>query len=71
MARAHKSPHGRNGKDGDDTDGGSRVAFARGAFAFRRAANDNRLGLKGWAQRVLALAVLIGLAGLVLWKISG
>ena len=65
MARAHKN------RDGDDADGGGRLAFTRVPFAFRRAANDNRLGLKGWTQRVLALAVLIGLVALVVWKLAG
>jgi hypothetical protein len=71
VARAHKTPHGRNGNDGGDQDGGNRFALTRGAFAFRRAANDNRLSLKGWAERVIALALLIGLGALVAWKLAG
>jgi hypothetical protein len=71
VASARKSPHGRNGNDGGDRDGGNRFALTRGGLAFRRAANDNRLRLKGWAERVIALALLIGLGALVLWKLAG
>jgi hypothetical protein len=40
-------------------------------LVFRKPANDNRIGLKGWAERIVALALLIGLAALLVWKISG
>jgi hypothetical protein len=71
VARAHKTPRGRNGNDGRDQDGGNRFALTRGGLVFRRAANDNRLSLKGWAERVIALALLIGLGALVAWKLAG
>jgi hypothetical protein len=61
----------RKNRDGGDTDGGDRLAFSRVPFALCRAANDNRLSLKGWAQRILALAVLIGLIALVAWNVAG
>jgi hypothetical protein len=67
--RARKSSRGRKG--GGDADGGHRSLFTRDAFALRRAANDNRLGLKGWLERLAALALLIGLAALLAWKIAG
>jgi len=69
--RARKSSRGRKGSDGYDADGGHRSPFTRDAFALRRAANDNRLGLKGWLERLAALALLIGLAALLAWKIAG
>ncbi len=71
MVRVYKSPRGRNGRDSDDKDDGNRFALTRAALLFRRAANDNRLNLKGWAQRVFALALLIGLAALLVLKIAG
>jgi len=69
--RARKSSRGRKGSDGDDADGGHRSLFARDGITLRRAANDNRLGLKGWLERLAALALLIGLAALLAWKIAG
>ena len=71
MDRASKSSRGRKGSDGDSADGGHRFLFTRDAITLRRAANDNRLGLKGWLERVAALALLIGLAALLAWKIAG
>jgi hypothetical protein len=67
--RARKSSRGRKGSD--DADGGHRSLFTRDGITLRRAANDNRLGLKGWLQRLAALALLIGLAALLAWKIAG
>jgi hypothetical protein len=67
--RARKSSRGRNGQDGDS--GRDRFAAIRSALVFRKPANDNRIGLKGWAERIVALALLIGLAALLVWKISG
>jgi hypothetical protein len=64
--RAHRRP--RHGK-GDR--GGKRFAASRETFASRKPANDNRIGLRGWIERAVALALLIGLAALLAWKIGG
>jgi hypothetical protein len=69
--RAPKSSRGRKGSDGDDADGGHRSLFTRDGITLRRAANDNRLGLKGWLERLAAPVLLIGLAALLAWKIAG
>ena len=67
MDRAHKSPRGKsNGESG-----GNRLSTTRTTLAVQKPANDNRLGLKGWIERVLALALLIGLAALLAWKVAG
>jgi hypothetical protein len=64
--RAHRPP--RHGK-GDR--GGKRFAASRETLASRKPANDNRIGLKGWIERAVALALLIGLAALLAWKVAG
>jgi hypothetical protein len=33
-----------------------------------RAANDNRLGVKGWVHRIVAGAFVLALAALVAWR---
>ncbi len=66
MDRAHRRP-----PQGDGDDGGRGFSTGRDALAYRKAANDNRLGLKGWIARLAALALLIGLAALLAWKLAG
>jgi len=61
--RAHKSPRGQDTGES----GGNRF---RATLAARKPANDNRLSLKGWIERVVALALLIGLVALLAWKIA-
>jgi hypothetical protein len=63
--RAHRRPRQ------DRPRGGRHFAASRGALAHRKPANDNRIGLRGWIERLLALAVLIGLAALLAWKVAG
>ena len=58
-------------RDGDRERGGRRFAAIRPALHSRRAANDNRLGLKGWIERAAALALLIGLAALLSSTVGG
>jgi hypothetical protein len=64
--RAHRRP-----RPGDRDRGNARFTATRDKLATRRPANDNRLGLKGWIERIAALAVLIGLAALLVWKVAG
>jgi hypothetical protein len=33
-----------------------------------RAANDNRLSVKGWVHRIIGIAILVALAALVAWR---
>ncbi len=66
MGRAHKQP-----RHGDKDRGGSRFAATRDTLAARKPANDNRLGLRGWIERLGALMLLIGLAALLAWKVAG
>lgn len=65
MDRAHRSPPQGDG------DRGKRVKAGREALAYRKAANDNRLSLRGWIERLAALTLLIGLAALLAWKVAG
>jgi len=64
--RAHRRPRHGNGNRG-----GKRFAASRDALASRKPANDNRIGLGGWIGRAVALALLIGLAALLAWKVAG
>ena len=66
MDRARRSPRQGN----DDTDG-TRFAATRGGLSHRKPANDNRLSLRRWIKRLVAFALLIGLAALLAWKIAG
>ena len=66
MDRAHRNPS----RETDREHGGTRFAATRAALQSRGPANDNRLGLKGWIERVAALALLIGLAALLAWKVG-
>ncbi len=66
MDRAHRRP-----AQGDRGRRGTRFAATRDALAHRKPANDNRLGLKGWIERLVVLALLIGLAALLAWKVAG
>jgi len=61
-----KASHGA-----DRERGGTRFAATRAALQSRQAANDNRLGLKGWIERAAALALLIGLAALLASTVGG
>jgi hypothetical protein len=61
----------RQRSQGDGDEGGGRFTTGRDALAYRKPANDNRLGLRGWLERLTALALLIGLAVLLAWKILG
>jgi hypothetical protein len=63
--RAHRRPPPGDG------DRGKRVTTGRDALAYRKAANDNRLSLRGWIVRLAALALLIGLAALLAWRVAG
>ncbi|GEM_PF-3520641 len=67
MDNAHRRPRGNR----DSERSGRRPVASRGALAYRKPANDNRFGLKGWIERIAALAFLIGLAALLAWKIAG
>jgi hypothetical protein len=60
----------RRPDQGDGDQGGKRFAAGREALAYRKHANDNRLGLRGWLERLAALALLIGLAALLAWKVA-
>jgi hypothetical protein len=51
--------------------GGKRFAASRETLASRKPANDNRISLRGWIERAVALALLIGLAALLAWKVAG
>jgi hypothetical protein len=64
--RAHRRP-----RPGDGERGNARFAATRDTLATRKPANDNRLGLRGWIERIAALAMLIGLAALLAWKVAG
>jgi hypothetical protein len=64
--RAHRSP-----RQGNDERDGRRFAATRGGLSHGKPANDNRLGLRGWIERIVALAALIGLAALLAWKVAG
>ncbi len=66
MDRAHRRP-----PQGGGDRRGARLAASRDALAHRKPANDNRLGLRGWIVRLGALALLIGLAALLAWKVAG
>ena len=66
MDSAHRSP-----PQGDGDRSGKGFRPDHEALAYRKPANDNRLGLKGWIARVAALALLIGLAALLAWKTLG
>ncbi|HKX11428.1 MAG TPA: hypothetical protein VJN67_24720 [Stellaceae bacterium] len=66
MDRARRSP-----RPGDDERDGTRFAATRSRLSQGKPANDNRLGLRGWAERIVALAALIGLAALLAWKVAG
>ena len=57
--------------DADRARGGIRFAATRAALQSLEAANDNRLGLKGWIERTAALALLIGLAALLASTVGG
>jgi len=61
--RAHRRP-----RQGGGDRGNARFAATRGAFAARKPANDNRLDLRGWIERIAAVALLIGLAALLAWR---
>ena len=58
-------------RDGDGERGGPRFVATRASLHSRRAANDNRLSLKGWIARSAALALPIGMAVLLAWVIAG
>lgn len=66
MDSARRSP-----RQGDDERDGTRFAATRGELHHAKPANDNRLGLRGWIERLVALAALIGLAALLAWKVAG
>ncbi len=66
MDRAHRRPH-----SGEADQGGTRFPASREALVHRKPANDNRLSLRGWIERLAALALLIGLAALLAWKVAG
>ncbi|MGH7126174.1 MAG: hypothetical protein ACREFI_17495 [Stellaceae bacterium] len=66
MDRAHRRP-----PQGDGDRGGRGFTAGRDTRAHRKPANDNRLGLRGWIERLAALALLIGLAALLAWKLAG
>jgi hypothetical protein len=63
--RAHRRPR----QDGARS--GRHFAASRNALGHRKPANDNRISLRGWIERLVALTVLIGLAALLAWKVSG
>jgi hypothetical protein len=63
--------HSKAGPDGDREHGAIRFAATRAALQSRQATNDNRLGLRGWIERAVALALVIGLATLLAWKVGG
>jgi hypothetical protein len=63
-------PH-RRSRNGNGDRGGKRFAASRETLASRKPANDNRIGLRGWIERAVALALLIGLAALLAWKVAG
>jgi len=62
--RAHRRPR----QPGDRRD--RHFKASREALAHRKPANDNRIGLKGWIERVVALSLLIALAALLAWKVA-
>jgi hypothetical protein len=63
--RAHRRPpHDRQRR-------GRHFPASREALTHRKPANDNRIGLRGWIERAVALAALIGLAALLAWKVAG
>ena len=66
MDSAHRSP-----RQGNDERDGTRLTATRGGLSHGKPANDNRLGLRGWIERMAALALLIGLAALLAWKAAG
>jgi hypothetical protein len=63
--------HSKAGPDADREHGAIRFAATRAALQSRQATNDNRLGLRGWIERAVALALVIGLATLLAWKVGG
>jgi hypothetical protein len=65
--RSQRKPRGY--ADGDR--GGTRFAATPAAFALGKAANDNRIGLRGWIERAVALELLVGLDALLAWKVAG
>jgi hypothetical protein len=65
VADPRRSTSGRNG---DHTKGREPAASTRFRVPFLRAANDNRMGVKGWARRIVAAAALVALAALVAWR---
>ncbi len=65
MDRAHRRPP----EDGNRK--ARHFGASREALAHRKPANDNRLGFRAWIVRLTALALLIGLAALLAWKLAG
>jgi hypothetical protein len=60
----------RSSPQGDRDHGGRGFTAGRDTRAYRKPANDNRLGLRGWIERLAALALLIGVAVLLAWKFA-